>query len=301
MSLTSEFTRNRQPLFITGLHKSGTTWAANLLARHPEIYVNYEAGFLDHQELLSCGRFPLENQPDDESLAHILSEHLGRWADKPWNHWLEERNREVFQIESIRLLVSYIVEEAVLQHKPAARIWADKTPRTAIATIFHHFPDARVIYLMRDARDRAISLYYHCRRTEPWVIEATEGLRRMTWEGAFQSWVQDIELNEPFFSHPSCQLVRYEDLFANTPGELSRILNFLGVANDGSLCRQLAQLSSFENFTGGRKAGDEDTNSFYRKGISGDWRKCSIPEKLAPFWEICLETAATYGYSLERL
>jgi len=288
------------PVFITGLHKSGTTWLAKLLSHHPQIYVNYEAGFLDHQELLSGPNRILENQPDDASLEHEIRQLLDRWGGRPWNHWLDSLDRSEIEAATLRLTVQNLVGAAIRQFKPDAVAWADKTPRTAIRTIRRYFPEARVVYLMRDARDRAISLYYHCLRTEPWVIEAKEGLRRMKWDDLFRSWVDDISLNEPHFAHPSCCLVRYEDLLTRPDDEVHRLLTFLGVKTDSTLVSSLIAAASFERLTDGRQRGHEDSSSFFRKGISGDWQNFEAPEKLQPFWRFCLDTALRYGYDVEK-
>ena len=285
-----------KPSFITGLHKSGTTWLANLLQGHPELLVNYEGGFLYHEELLSNPARVLHDQSDDESLEHVVSQYIGRWMDKPWNHWCDGLSRAEVESELFRVLVGAIV--GLAKPEGERRYWVDKTPRTPIARILKVFPDAQALYLLRDGRDRAISLYYHCLRTEPWVIEATSGLRRMHWDEAFHAWVHDVRLNEEYFAHPSCLLVRYEDLSRNPHGELERILGFLGVRADSHLCQELVRAASFQAMTRGRQPGQEDRGSFFRKGTAGDWRTFEPRDRLARFAEIAGEVARRYGYEI---
>jgi len=285
------------PVFITGLHKSGTTWLALLLSHHPEIYVNYEAGFLDHQELLSSPERRLENQPDDASLERELRGLLDRWAGRPWNHWIEGVDRVAVETAILRSAVELIATAAVQRFKPEATRWVDKTPRTAISKIREYFPYARVIYLMRDPRDRAISLYYHCLRTEPWVVDAETGLRRLKWEELFLSWADDVSTNEKYFTEPWCRMIRYEDLLARPHQEVGKLLDFLGVENDPGAVAHLIEEASFQRLSGGRQSGSEDRTSFYRKGVSGDWRNFESPADLEPYWRICLASAATYGYT----
>lgn len=283
------------PLFITGLHKSGTTWMANLLRDHPEIFVRWEGGFLDHEELLSTPGRRLENLPEDESIEHIVRAYVGRWMDKPWNHWGDGVDRDRLLDRLVDAMIGVVVDEAVTAGGGSFRYWADKTPRTPVAEIRRRFPRAKVVYMMRDPRDRAISLYHHCLRTEPWVVEASEGCRRMRWDEAFRAWEHDVRSNEASFDDPACLVVRYEDLAENGDAQLRRLLEFLGVKRTPDLVATLLRAASFEVQTEGRRPGEEDLGSFFRLGLPGQWRTFDEPRKLTAFQDIA-DTARAFGY-----
>ena len=49
------------------------------------------------------------------------------------------------------------------------------------------------------------------------------------------------------------------------------MLGFLGVDTDERLVEHCVSSASFEKLSRGRQRGQEDTSSFYRKGVAGDW------------------------------
>jgi|GEM_PF-3421167 len=284
------------PIFITGMHKSGTTWIAKLLSSHPEVYVNYEAGMLDHEELLSSPERHLQNLYDDESLEYIIFHYLDRWADKPWNHWIDQKNKDLFLRKTFFSIVDNLISQSAGIANPNAKYWVDKTPRTSIAKIKEFFPEAKIIYMMRDGRDRSISLFCHCRRTEPFVIDRVIGYRRMDWDESFRSWRDDIILNEPYFSQLNCQLIRFEDLLCNTNEILSNLFVFLDLQFSDELLDKIISLNTFSVLSGGRNNGVESLDSFYRKGVSGEWKNFEHQDKLINFIKIAGNIAKKYGY-----
>jgi hypothetical protein len=66
--------------------------------------------------------------------------------------------------------------------------------------------------------------------------------------------------------------VRYEDLLVRPNEEVKRLLGFLGVDTDERLVEHCVSSASFERLSRGRRRGQEDPSSFYRKGVAGDWK-----------------------------
>lgn len=65
---------------------------------------------------------------------------------------------------------------------------------------------------------------------------------------------------------------RYEDLRYNGGEELNRIVTQLtGSPISQDRATAIAEKFSFENMSG-RKPGQENLNSFFRKGLVGDWK-----------------------------
>ena len=65
--------------------------------------------------------------------------------------------------------------------------------------------------------------------------------------------------------------VRYEDLLEKPEREVRRLLAFLGVDSGGEAARRCVDAASFERLSKGRKRGEENPSSFFRKGLAGDW------------------------------
>jgi hypothetical protein len=55
-------------------------------------------------------------------------------------------------------------------------------------------------------------------------------------------------------------------------GETERTLAFLDADNSRAAVSRCVNAASFERWTGGRRAGEEDSTAFLRKGVAGDWR-----------------------------
>jgi hypothetical protein len=60
----------------------------------------------------------------------------------------------------------------------------------------------------------------------------------------------------------------------------------------GSIVRQ----NSFETLTGGRKEGEENSSSFFRKGTSGDWKNHFTSEIKEQFKSIVGDQLISLGY-----
>jgi len=78
---------------------------------------------------------------------------------------------------------------------------------------------------------------------------------------------------------------------------LQKCLTFLGVdASDASI-RACSQAGSFELLSGGRKRGQVDPDSFFRKGIVGDWINHIEPELAQRCCGRVGDSMARFGYA----
>jgi len=69
----------------------------------------------------------------------------------------------------------------------------------------------------------------------------------------------------------------------NPEEELVKVYEFLGVSCSPEILKGALENNSFKSLSGGRKNGEEDTQSFYRKGISGDWKSHFSPKLCEQF------------------
>ena len=94
--------------------------------------------------------------------------------------------------------------------------------------------------------------------------------------------------------------VRYEDLLENTEEETGRLLEFLGVDAGKESVRRCIEAASFEKMSGGRKPGEEDPDSFYRKGIAGDWKNVFTGRDRQVFKEAAGDLLIKLGYEKDN-
>lgn len=138
--------------------------------------------------------------------------------------------------------------------------------------------DLPYLIMYRDIRDVAVSHYFYVRRT-PWHPEHDEYRQFNIEEGllhfgrtllpAYVRWIRSWEENRD----PEKSLViRYEDLLKHTVQVFANVASLFGLDDSPSTVQAIVDAHSFKNMSGGRKQGQKSNSSFYRKGVSGDWK-----------------------------
>jgi|SRR5580658_588822 hypothetical protein len=280
--------RQRQLFFIGGAAKSGTTWLQLLLDRHPAISCKGE------------GHFPSFLLP---ALMNAILE---------YNELIARKNRTVFgelpggypQLgqEQIAYLLTTAIELQLSApaSDPAIRVIGEKTPDNVrfFPQLQAVFPSAKFIQIVRDGRDCAVSGWFHNLRTAPdWLRENFASMEAYITRTA-GDWAENVGAGTRFgAARPQSYLaIRYEDLVAEPVPVLARVLNFLGVSADLEILDLCLDAGAFETLSGGRRPGEEDRNSFFRKGVSGDWRNYFTAETSRRFEAAAGEWLERYGY-----
>jgi hypothetical protein len=90
--------------------------------------------------------------------------------------------------------------------------------------------------------------------------------------------------------------VRYEDLLDNTVLEFRRVASHFSLDISSSTIEEIVQKHSFENVSGGRVRGEQDSDSFARKGVAGDWEHHFTPELKHQFKTRAGQVLIDFGY-----
>jgi hypothetical protein len=196
--------------FIVGCPRSGTTLLSVMLDRHPRLCVPPETAFFDEVA-------PLLPESGDDGLVLDV---LRQWRRLPE---LKLEPGDVLcqlppqQRTPSDVLAAILNLYARAQHKPRC---GEKTPQNLwhVPAILRDFPDAKVICMLRDGRDVALSL-----NAMPWWSP------RSLAEAA-DLWKHSVGLIETFKrQHPGrFKVCRYEDLVASPEDVLSSIMEYLG-------------------------------------------------------------------------
>lgn len=151
----------------------------------------------------------------------------------------------------------------------------------------------RAIVVLRDPRDRIVSeiyshLYSHGsspmadadrdfmnRLHDPEDRIRYKVLRSAPDIGFCRSWTgcEDADV----------RVLRYEDLLDDQQGRLAELFEWLGVRVPGEVLSRVVDRLSFEQRSG-RKRGDQNLLSHYRRGVAGDWRN-HFTRELGGLWE----------------
>lgn len=153
----------------------------------------------------------------------------------------------------------------------------DKTPEHALQLPLLHslMPGMKAVHIIRDGRDAAVSGWFHNLRSNP----AFSGEQKPSFQEYVQLfardfWTRYIQKARGFGEkHPDQYYeLHYEDLKSHPRGEIRDLLEFLELPADDRTVEICEEAGAFETITGGRKTGEEDSDSFFRKGVAGDWK-----------------------------
>jgi hypothetical protein len=180
----------------------------------------------------------------------------------------------------------------------------DRAPRPRMVKSHECFDPLypRVIYIVRDPRDVAISLYHHQRK----VRKIDDDLPIETFVKQFLagetvphgSWGQNVMTWITMEGDPRFLLLRYEDMLADTGRELRKIARFIALEATAAQITQAVERSSaarmreLEKLQGkhiDRMVRTESRKDvmFVRTAVSGGWRKdlpMSMAAKIETAW-----------------
>ena len=131
-----------EKFFIFGHARSGTTLLTRLVRVHPDVHCNYQAHFFTRPPLLTS----LVSDPE-----------VGAWLTRRSNRW--NRGRDLSPVV-LRAVSDFILERDARQ--AGKSIVGDKSPNSllddrAVRLLHDVYPDARLVFIVRDGRDAALS------------------------------------------------------------------------------------------------------------------------------------------------
>lgn len=318
---TSKPGRYDTVFFVAGEMRSGTSWLRRTLSAHPEVACGHEGSFFgrdyDHEEI------PVYTGPVSSfTRALAISREFEVWHELPWNQWSDGYEEDLRNLT--RLSIDYFLAKEVA--RTGKKIVGDKSPQhTAHLDEIHEiYPDARIIHIVRDGRDVAVSAMHHWWR-----------LAKDQPGGVFDLTPEELALRDAYlenragFLESGCSIfteerlsqlarrwayrvgkahrdgtalygeryleIRYEDLLRETPRTLRRIFELLGARTDDRFIERCIRASSFEKASN-RRQGEEDSGSFFRKGVAGDWRGVFTERDREIYKELAGNQLAEMGY-----
>lgn len=216
-SMRTEST-NTEPIFIVGSSRSGTSLLAAMLGSHSQITCGPESQILPKTSQKQ--RSQITSDPHWPALAvqHLASIKI---AQRPIIDAFGLNLQEVTDYlqnhpPSIASLIRSIT--VPFSQKQNKTRWAEKTPRNLLYLdlIRAEFPKAKIIRIIRDPRDSALSM-----RKLPWASD--EYLPNLIL------WCEWYHASDTFFEHDKGSIsIIYEDLVKNPNKVLHSVCDFIG-------------------------------------------------------------------------
>lgn len=291
--------------FIFGHARSGTTLLTRLIRLHPEVHCNYQGHFFTRQPTIQ---------------AMVDSPEIEAWLSRRSNRWNQGKDLSTILL---RAVVDFIMER---EARPlGVKVVGDKSPNSlldgeAVCLLHKVYPDGKLIFIVRDGRDAAISHRFQAFIDAPQHLTGEDFAIRSDFERdpdpfmrgersiftekgirtAAEGWVKNVQetddqardlLDKQYIS------LRYEDLLANPWTEMARLWAFLGV-DVGRM--ELASLLESELASNPdrdwqqEKAGE--LVSPLKKGKSGSWQNMFTARDRKIFREIAGSTLISWDY-----
>ena len=209
------------PIFVVGIARSGTTLLSAMLSAHARLDCGPESRFFARLRHL-----------DDRQRAALIAP--ATWPDAAVDFIVELGNQGHPIVELFRLSaddirswlasrppsIATMLESLTVQHAERAgkARWVEKTPRhlLMLETLRELWPDSRIVRIVRDPRDVALSLARMPFATDSVVAN----LVRVD---------HDDRLSRGFVARdPGTMSLRYEDLIDAPEQQLRRICGFVG-------------------------------------------------------------------------
>jgi hypothetical protein len=295
----------REKFFIFGHARSGTTLLMRLARLHPEVHCNYQAHFFTRQPLLKS----LVDTPEAEE-----------WLRRKSNRWNQGRDLSPLVL---RVAADFIMERDAARE--GKMIVGDKSPSStihgqAVRDMHAVYPDAKLVYIVRDGRDVLISERFRNLVEESRFLKAddrriieelrknqdqfTNGTHSIFTESVIRRMAKGWVANLGEIANEGQRLfggnyfsLRYEDLLKNPFEEMRRMWKFLEVKKiDQSIEKEIkAEMESNpdEEWQARR---DEGIASFLPKGQAGNWERLFTARDKSVFKEIADEMLIKWKY-----
>jgi hypothetical protein len=298
-----------EKFFIFGHARSGTTLLTRLVRLHPQVHCNYQAHFFTRPPLLE---------------ALVADEEVGLWLSRRSNRW--NRGGDLSPLV-LRAVSDFIMErDARLAGKggPGCMV-GDKSPNSllngeAVRLLTKVYPDARLVFIVRDGRDAVVSHRFQAFIDRPQHLASQDlrirqdfihdpqpffsGQRSLFTERglrqAASGWARNVVethlaarqlLGERYYA------LRYEDLLASPWEEMNRLWAFLGVDTSLPGLKDALEAELEQNPDAewqNQKA--SDIAGSLTKGRRGTWRDLFTLTDCQIFKEAAGQALIAWGY-----
>jgi hypothetical protein len=295
--------------FIFGHARSGTTLLTRLIRVHPAVHCNYQGHLFTRAPLL-------------EGL--VQDEQIGAWLSRRSNRWNQGRDLSPLVL---RATADFIMERDARREGKWApgNLVGDKSPNSlldgeAVRKLVKVYPEARLIFIVRDGRDAAVSHRFQAfidrqqhlspedqRIRQNFSEDPTpflSGQRSIFTEKGLRQAAQGWQHNVIDTDQVARQLLgegyihlRYEDLLARPWEQVCRLWSFLGAdISAPELQAELnTELEQNPDADWQQQKASEIAGAL-TKGQRGTWHELFTPRDRQIFKQAAGDTLVSWGY-----
>ncbi len=277
---------NKPPIFICGCPRSGTTLFRMLADSHPNLAIAPESSYLFVYKDLVPDFFygDLSERKDLENLVKDLLkiQRIKDWFPAEKNHEdvLKRLDDKVGYAEVIAVLLDIYAE-----YRGKSR-WGDKTPKNLlrIDAVREMFPESKIVVVVRDGRDVALSL-------------RNVDFGRISFFASALIWNTYMKKLEWLLNNDeNILIVKYENLLDNPEKEMRRFCEYVDEVYDEELIKKYLDHSDDVSHSKSKFHGKEINPSNKAK-----WKKRCKAWELKVFETVNATYLKKYGYELSGL
>lgn len=300
--------------FLISAPRSGSTWAKKALNQHPNVYCTEQRLFGNFFEVwiddIATGK---------QSMRITLDAYVDTLAGS-FDYQSLNIDRQQFKQQMLVAFAQTLIAFGREKFKKGVVVdkitpYLDTSP-TVIESIRTYFPNAKLIYLLRDGRDVATSGVFD------WLKKTTQDGKFTEFQiQRYQKFTQqDAAIHLDHFFEPEeikiwtaywCEplqhihshaglTISYEQMKQDQGRELRRIFRYLSVPDDDAIIERCVQASSFQQMSGGRSLGEEVPTAKVRKGIVGDWKSYFTKQNGELFHRLAGKYLIALGYEKDE-
>ena len=288
--MATPFDAVMQIFFVVGAQKSGTSWLQKSLNSVEGIHCLGEGHFVD-KLLLPMAQTRHEYNKMMEVVHHRIYDGEGFYGGIP--------DHELFGLTRSWILSIMLRNAKAPQDKILAL--GDKTPGHSfhLPTLKQLFPSARILHILRDGRDVAVSAFHHRQRIQQENGQKGGDLQKEAhqflakWAG-FTRAIRKAESNGI-----PVHTVRYEAMLEDGITSLRGCIDHLLPENtiDDDQLQTAVKTNSFKALSGGREPGTIDASSILRRGQANCWKDELTAEAQEQFSPEDLQLLDSLGYA----
>ncbi len=140
---------------------------------------------------------------------------------------------------------------------------------------WHSTCNVKFLTVFRDPRDVVISNIFYLANLDsrlggwPDLIDMPLKDRIAAY---LNKGIYDLQLMEKWFLYNDCHKIFYEEMLEDPDGVMKKVFEDMNlIVSSDERCRVVSK-NDFKKLSKGRKTGQADTKSFFRKGVAGDWK-----------------------------